>query len=147
MCSIAFRLRYGAFNYFSGGDMPGSPPDGSPHWHDVETPVAKAVGPVDVLLLNHHGNMDSQNAFFLSTLRPRVELISVWSADHPGQNVLARLLSTRLYPGPRDIFATNMSAANKEVIGPDLDKLKSDQGHIVVRVAVGWRQLSRFHFG
>jgi hypothetical protein len=81
--------------------------------------------------------MDSQNAFFLSTLRPRVELISVWSADHPGQNVLARLLSTRLYTGPRDIFATNMSAANKEVIGADLDKLKSNQGHIVVRVAPG----------
>ena len=51
MCSLAIRLRYGAFDYFSGGDMPGILRPGYPGWQDVETPVARAVGPVDVAIL------------------------------------------------------------------------------------------------
>ena len=137
MCSLAVRLSYGKFDYFTGGDMPGVPPEGTPSWHDVETPVAKAVGPVEVCVLNHHGNKDSANAFFVSTLRPRVFILPVWSSDHPGHRVLARLYSTRLYPGPRDIFATNMMEANQIVIGPLLDRLESDQGHILIRVDPG----------
>ena len=137
MCSLAIRLRYGAFDYFTGGDMPGNVRPGYPAWQDVETPVARAVGPVDVALLDHHGNRDSTNAFLVSTLRPRAWIIPVWSADHPGHDVLDRMYSTRLYPGPRDVFATNMLEANRLVIGPLLDRLLSAQGHIVVRVAPG----------
>jgi glyoxylase-like metal-dependent hydrolase (beta-lactamase superfamily II) len=137
MCSLALRLRYGAFDYFSGGDMPGNVRPGYPAWQDVETPVAQAVGAVDVALLDHHGNRDSMNAFLVATLRPRVWVIPVWSADHPGHDVLDRLYSPRLYPGPRDVFATNMLEANKLVIGPLLDRLRSSQGHVVVRVEPG----------
>ena len=137
MCSLAIRLRYGAFDYFSGGDMPGHVRPGYPAWQDVETPVAQAVGAVDVALLDHHGNRDSMNAFLVTTLRPRVWVIPVWSADHPGHDVLDRMYSQRLYPGPRDVFATNMLEANKLVIGPMLDRLRSSQGHVVVRVEPG----------
>jgi len=90
-----------------------------------------------VALVNHHGNRDSQNAFFVSSLRPQVFMIAVWSPDHPGHDVLERMLSDRLYPGPRDIFATNMMEVNRAVIGPLLERLKSSQGHIVVRVDPG----------
>jgi hypothetical protein len=103
----------------------------------VETAVARAVGPVDVAILDHHGNRDSMNAFLVSTLRPRAWIIPVWSADHPGHDVLDRMYSPRLYPGLRDVFATNMLEANRLVIGPLLDRLLSAQGHIVVRVAPG----------
>jgi hypothetical protein len=137
MCSIALRLRYGKFDYFNGGDMPGLPSEGSPSWHDIETPVAKAVGRVDVHDLNHHGFHDSANAFFLSTLQPRVHILSVYAPSHPGHRVLGRLLSTRLYPGPRDIFATNLMDATRVVIGDALNVLKSVQGHIVIRVQPG----------
>lgn len=137
MCSMAIRLSYGKFDYFTGGDMPGARREGAPHWHDVETPVAQSVGPVEVSVLNHHGNRDSQNAFFLSALRPQVFVIPVWSSNHPGEDVLDRMYSTRIYPGPRDVFATNMLEANRLVIGPPLDRLKSIQGHILVRVDPG----------
>jgi beta-lactamase superfamily II metal-dependent hydrolase len=137
MSSLAIRVRYGALDYFTGGDIPGNVRPGYPDWQDVETEVARATGPVDVALLNHHGNRDSQNAFFVGALRPRVWILHVWSADHPGHDVLARLYSTRLYPGPRDVFATNMIEANRIVIGPLLDQLASAQGHVVVRVAPG----------
>jgi hypothetical protein len=61
----------------------------------------------------------------------------VWSPSHPGSTVLARLQSTRLYPGPREIFATNIMEATRIVIGDALTKLASQQGHILVRVAAG----------
>jgi hypothetical protein len=140
-CSIAFRLSYGQFDYYTGGDLIGIPSPGAPGWHDVETPVAKAVGPVEVCVLNHHGYIDSQNPFFVSTLRPRVWILPVWDSAHPTPSVYPRLRSSRLYPGPRDIFTTNMHEANK-LVTPGLDQLTSDQGHVVVRVDPGGR---RFH--
>jgi hypothetical protein len=136
MCSAGFRLSYGRFDYYSGGDIPGIPFEGYPLWHDVETPVAQAVGPVEAAILNHHGYIDSQNAFFVATLRPRVWILNVWESAHPTARVYSRLQSTRLYPGPRDIFATAMHDANRQVV-VGLDKLASDRGHIVIRVAPG----------
>jgi hypothetical protein len=137
MCSQAIRVSYGEFDYYSGGDMPGNVRPGYPPGQDVETAVGKAVGAVDAAVLNHHGNRDSQNASFVTALRPRVWIIPVWSSDHPGHDVLERMYSERLYAGPRDVFATNMIEANKIVIGPLLDRLASSQGHIVIRVAPG----------
>ncbi|CAG4995156.1 hypothetical protein DYBT9275_01564 [Dyadobacter sp. CECT 9275] len=137
MCSIGVRISYGKFDYFSGGDMPGVLRFGAPLWNDVETPVSKIVGPVDAHILDHHGNRDSQNDALLASLRPRIVVIPVWSSDHPGHDVLDRLYSQQIYQGERDIFATDMLEANKLVIGELLNKLKSDKGHIVIRVAPG----------
>ena len=137
ICSNGLRLSYGKFDYGSFGDIPGIVQEGAPIWGDIETPVARAVGPLEVVVLDHHGNRNSTNAFWLSSLRPQVFVIPVWSSDHPGHDVLDRIYSTRIYPGPRDVFATNMTQANKDVIGPLLDRLKSSQGHIVVRVDKG----------
>ena len=137
MCSQGIRVSYGRFDYYTGGDIPGRPRPGYPDWHDVERPVAKAVRPVDVAVVNHHGNRDSTNDGFVATLRPRAWILPVWSSDHPGHDVLDRMYSSRLYPGPRDVFATNMIEANRIVIGPLLDRLASAQGHILIRVAPG----------
>src|SRR6185436_20107969 len=62
MCSLGVRISYGAFDYWSGGDMPGIPRPGHPEWQDIETAVARVVGPVEVAVTNHHGNRDSTNA-------------------------------------------------------------------------------------
>ncbi len=135
MCSIGIRLSYGRFDYFSGGDMPGVLGFGSPPWNDIETPVSRVVGPVEAFILNHHGNRDAQNDRLLAALRPQVMVIPVWSSDHPGHDVLDRMLSDKIYTGPRAIFATDMLEANKLVIGEMLNKLKSDSGHILIRVS------------
>jgi hypothetical protein len=136
MCSAGFRLSYGKFDYYTGGDIPGIPFEGFPQWHDVETPVAQAVGPVEAALMNHHGYIDSQNAFFIGTLRPRVWILNVWESAHPTARVYSRLQSMRIYPGPRDVFATHMHDANRVVV-VGLDRLASDHGHVVMRVAPG----------
>ena len=102
------------------------------------TAVAKAVGEVDVAVMDHHGNRDSHNDFNVKTLRPRVWIQQTWSADHPGNDVFRRITSQYLYEGPRDLFATNMMEANKLVIGPALEKAyKSMDGHILLRVMPG----------
>jgi beta-lactamase superfamily II metal-dependent hydrolase len=136
--SLAFRLDYGNFRYYSGGDNPGVADLGESKYNDVETAICKAVGAVDVAVMDHHGNRDSQNETFVSTLEPRVWVEQTWSSDHPGHEVLRRVTSNYLYPGARDLFATNMLEANKNVIGSLIDQAyKSTDGHIVVRVAPG----------
>ena len=135
---LALKISYGDFDYFTGGDLTGAQELGEPYWFDVETPVAKAVEEVDVLTLNHHGNRDATNANFLKALRPRVIVQQSWISDHPGGEVLHRMISRHLYPGPRDLFATNMLEETKVAIGPWLtNNYKSMQGHIVIRVLPG----------
>src|SRR5262249_5558131 len=104
--SLSFRLTYGAFNYFNGGDMAGVPeapvagvtPPKPNSWDEMETAVAWVCGPVDVAAVNHHGTPDVANAPFLSILRPRVHIISIYASSQPGPDVLRRLLSEQVYP-------------------------------------------------
>lgn len=137
MCSLALKIRYGAFDYFAGGDIQGVLQFGSPAWHDVETPLAQVVGPVDIQLVDHHGYADSQNGALLASLRPRVLVIPAWASSHPAPDVLARLFSEQMYEGPRDVFATNLLGETKTIIEDWLPKLKSQSGHVVVRVEPG----------
>lgn len=140
-CSIAFRLSYGRFDYFSGGDVYSV----TAHlWQDIETPAALVTGPVEVCKANHHANFDAMGASCLQALRPRVIIIHTWLAQQPDMVVLRRMLSTRTYPGPRDVFATNIMNETRIVVGPHIDKLKSEQGHVVVRVSPGGRDYRVF---
>ena len=133
--SLAMRIDYGDFRFYTGGDCPGIADLGAPKWNNVETPMASAIGEVDVAVMDHHGNRDAQNEFNIRILKPRVWIEQTWSSDHPGHEVLRRVTSTFLYPGPRDLFATNILEANKNVIGTALERAyKSMDGHIVVRV-------------
>mgnify|MGYP000501181677 CR=1 FL=1 len=130
----AQAISFGLFDYYTGGDISGVNAIGATDFNSLESNIAPVVGPVDVATLNHHGNRDSQNAFYVRTLRPRVWVQQNWSSDHPGEEVLRRILSKEIYPGERDVFSTVMLAANKKVIGNRLDAYKSQEGHIVVRV-------------
>ncbi len=137
-CSQVITIQYGKFKYYTGGDIPGNINYGQPAWMDMETPVARAVGAVDIATMDHHGNRDALNEFMVKTLKPTVWITQVWSSDHPGHEVLIRATTPFLYPGPRDLFSTNMLQANRDVIGPLIDRsYKSQQGHILVRVLPG----------
>ena len=150
-CSTALRLSYGAFSYFSGGDMSGVPSTTRGAWDEMESAVAWVCGPVDVALLNHHASPgDVANDFFLSVLQPRIHVVSVYAASQPGPDVLRRLLSERTYPGPRDIFTTNWQWPGRrdhmvKLFGESdtawlfdrISQIASNQGHVVVRVDPG----------
>ncbi|WP_437399132.1 ComEC/Rec2 family competence protein [Flagellimonas lutimaris] len=132
--SNAIRIDFGKFNYYTGGDIAGINGFGQTDIDALESHVAPVVGPVDVATLNHHGNRDSQNPFYVRTIRPKVWIQQNWTADHPGEEVLRRITSKKLYPGDRDIFSTIMLQGTKDVIGGRLNQYKSQNGHIVVRV-------------
>lgn len=137
-CSIAFRISYGKFTYFTGGDLDVAEveyagPD--EQWKNIEAPVAEVTGPVDVLKANHHANFDANSVFFLRTLQPQVVVASTWGMSQPSMNVYRRLLSKRTYPGPRELFFTNMMPATLAAL--HVEQIKNPTGHIVIRVAPG----------
>lgn len=133
--SLALKISYGNFDYFTGGDNTGLQGFGLPYWFDVETPIAKAVGKVEVTTLNHHGNRDASNEFFVKTLDPKVVIQQSWCSDHPGQEVYQRLIYKDENEEGRDIFATNMHDETLVTYGPWFrDNYKSMHGHIVLRV-------------
>jgi len=77
----------------------------------METPVAQAVGPVEAAIVNHQGHRDSQNAFFVASLRPLVSTIAVWSADHPGRRRSRRAMDGESGCGPVYVGIRAASAA------------------------------------
>jgi beta-lactamase superfamily II metal-dependent hydrolase len=139
--SLALKISYGKFDYFTGGDMTGLEGFGLPAWFDTETPAAAIIGSVDVLSLNHHGVRDASNLGFLRALSPRVLVQQSWSSNHPGEEVLHRMIAPSTYPGARDIFATYVHPETITTYGRWLnDNYRSLHGHIVVRVYPGGSQ-------
>jgi len=139
--SLAFKISYGDFDYFTGGDNTGLQGFGLPAWFDVETPMAKAVGRVEVTTLNHHGNRDATNDFFVKTLDPKVVVQQLWCSDHPGQEVYQRLIYKEKNAEGRVILSTNMHPETLVTYGPWFkDNYQSTQGHIVVRVSPGGKE-------
>lgn len=135
---IALKFSYGPFDYFTGADNTGLQGYGLPHWFDTETPMAKAVGPVEAMTLNHHGNRDASNNTFLQTLSPRVAVQQAWCSDQPGQEVLHRLGSTGQ---KRDVFALHLLPETLTYLGPWLRKnYQSTEGHVLIRVLPGGQQ-------
>jgi hypothetical protein len=147
----AVRVRYGAFDYFAGGDLTGAPerPE-APVWRDMEAAIAWVTGPVDVAMLNHHGNSDSTSPLFVSVLQPRVCIAQIWDAQQLTPKVLGRLRDAKIGPGPRDVFMTNGGWEGRaehivrlfgEEVGrkhiEDLKTVAANQGHMIVRVAPG----------
>jgi beta-lactamase superfamily II metal-dependent hydrolase len=136
-CSLALRLRYGRFSYFTGGDLNCDTNYGRDPWRDIESPAAKVVGPVSVSTCNHHGYFDANGPDFVRALRPRVWILQSWHASHPALAVLANLYSPVLYPGPRDVFCLSLHPAAALSCARFSDRFKSSQGHVLVRVSPG----------
>ncbi|MCE6989856.1 ComEC/Rec2 family competence protein [Dyadobacter sp. CY323] len=140
-CSAAIRISYGNFDYFNGGDLVNSSaPVGA--WQNIETPVGVVTGPVEVCEANHHATYDAMGENFLMAVRPRVIVIQAWTASHPNNSTFLRMLeNSKVYPGERDIFTTNLMKETLAVISERrISPIKSRQGHVVVRVHPGGGQ-------
>ena len=135
--SIALRLRYGKFSYYTGGDLNCDTNYGRDPWRDGETPAAQACGAVSVATCNHHGYFDANGPEFVRALKARVWMLQSWHASHPALSTLANLYSTELYAEPRDVFSLGLHPAAELACDRFAGRLKSRQGHVVVRVEPG----------
>jgi len=143
-CSIALRCDYGNFRYYIGGDLTCDTRFGAAPWLDVETPVAKAAGPVNVSALNHHGYFDATGPDFVRAMRSRIYVVQAWHASHPALSVLDRLYSPILYQGDRDVLATGLTDAASLADARISDKMLSQHGHVIVCVSPQGRQYQIF---
>ena len=141
-CSIALRIHYGKFSYFTGGDLTSDTNYGRDPWRDTETPAGKVAGPVSVSTCNHHGYFDGTGPDFVSAVRPRVWVLQSWHASHPAMSSLANMYSPLLYPGLRDVFALGLHSAAALACGRFSDRFKSSQGHVLIRVNPDGAQFS-----
>jgi len=91
--SIVLKVEYGDFSLWLGGDLTGGAKNKT---YDMESPVAKACGDIDVYHANHHGISDATNANLVRYLSPEVAVVSVPnnnSQQSPQKDVLSRLTS------------------------------------------------------
>jgi hypothetical protein len=94
--SVAALLRFGAFDYFIGGDLSGeslTTPYGY-SYHDVESVVAGGLPDVDVYRADHHGSEHSSNPTLLAQLQPEVSIVSCGDGNpygHPAPATVDRL--------------------------------------------------------
>lgn len=137
MCSTAVRIASGRFGYFTAGDLTSYSFDGDQPWRDVLTAAARVCGPVDVATADHHGMFDGLSAPAVRVLRPQAWLIQAWHISHPDMLQMERMLSERLYHGARDIFSTGLTRENYLANRRLVSRMRSTEGHVVVRVAPG----------
>ena len=135
-CSVALRLTFGGFRYFSAGDMDHDTSFARLPWGDIEAAVARAAGPVDVTVANHHGYVNACGPEWARSLRPRAFIVSAWDSAHPTIPSLGNMLSQDLYAGPRDIYSTALKPENI-IATKRLKEIQSGNGHVVVRVPQG----------
>lgn len=91
--SVVAVVRYGSFDALIAGDLSGFETES---YEDIETSVAPIVGQVEVYKVNHHGSRYSSNDTWLSTIKPRIGVISTGVGNnygHPTQECLDRLHS------------------------------------------------------
>ena len=140
--SCVFRLEYGNFAYYMGGDISGFwSKKKNNYWLDVQTPVSKVIGTVDVALADHHGYRDSMNDNLLKALKPNAIVLPVWDLYHPHPSAMKRIIKH----GVKNIFPAGMTEENLTKLtdqGLADDILPS--GHIVLRVYNGGKKYQFF---
>jgi hypothetical protein len=140
-CTTVFKLSYGKFDFFHGGD---AQYDGCSTfvWKDMETPCAKVCGAVDVMKADHHGVTNTNGYGFVAKnkhvceamkyLAPRCWIINSWTDGHPRQPVYEGVTGMNQ---SLDIFITNTCESMRSY--GRFGQVKGSDGHIVVRVEKG----------
>jgi hypothetical protein len=91
--SLVAVIRFGKFDAVMGGDLSGFDTGG---YKDIESSVADKVGQVELYKVHHHCSRYSTNEKWLSTVKPKVGIISASGTigrnhDHPTWECLERL--------------------------------------------------------
>lgn len=135
--SSVFVLSYGKFDIFSGGDIQYKAPRTPDYNYDylnIEHPVSRVVGEVDVMKASHHCTSGTNSQELLDVLKPNVVIANTWRDVQPNPETLGRIYKAS--PEAK-VFLTNLAPKNEPVIADYIDKIASKGGHVMIRVAPG----------
>src|SRR6266702_2339946 len=138
--SVATRFDYGAFSYFTGGDLDCDTFDGHMPELDTETPVVRACGRVEVAVADHHGYFDACGPAFFQALNAQAYIVPSWDIGHPGSAQMQRMEGAWDFNDSKavhDVFTLELLPQNALINRRFSGQLKSQIGHLVVRVAAG----------
>jgi len=143
--SSGIRITYGNFDYFNGGDITGRITKNTPRWRDIETPVGKVLGPIDVCEANHHAWVDAMNENFVESTQAQIFILQVWNVSHINLSTLRTMSSKELYSGERLIIPTKIPEISKTYLGESrVKQLSGDGGHVVIKVTDGGEKYKVF---
>lgn len=126
--SNVIKINYGNFDYYTGGDIPGFPGKGD---YDIESSVAKVVGEVDAMKLDHHGQKDANNDTLLTLLKPQVVIHSSIHDPHFQKTTMNRIARKGI-----DAYSIWMNDSIQAAFEDVVNKIyKSKKGHVLIRVA------------
>ena len=123
--SIAIRISYGKFDWYTGGDIKNE---------GYEEVVSAAAGPTDVVVCNHHAYSDAMHVKFVKNMDASAWVIPVWDYYHPQPAPLQRMF-TETDSGEKMVFSAGLVESNRFRLGSLGEKIRS--GHIMVRVYEG----------
>lgn len=134
--SIVMKISYGQFDFYTGADMQY---DGRSYksWKDIELPVAKVVGQVEVMKANHHAVTNTNQREAVQALNPQAVVIASWQDLHPRTLILESMQSSA---PTADFFITNFVTSprsDKDISGAVEARVKGKNGHVVIRVSQG----------
>ena len=136
--SMALRLSYGPFAFFTGGDVSKWLRDEDGKTVDYEAYVGERCGPVSVCKTNHHGYVDAMKKGFVAAVRPAAYLSAIWLDRQIADGNMKFMASRELYPGDRFFFASHIPEGSRRAnAGCAWWKDFAPEGHAVVRVSPG----------
>lgn len=108
--SVGLLIDFLGFRYLTAGDVTGGPIVGCPaaiagDFVDVETPLARLTGGLDVLKVAHHGSCTATPLTFSALAQPQVSIVSMGENNsfcHPSKRVLRNL-----HHAHSDLYLTN----------------------------------------
>ena len=79
--SLVCVIRYGQFDAVMGGDLSGYD---TTKYRNIESSLASKIGQVELYKANHHGSQYSSNPDWLSTISPKIGIISCGNGNEYG---------------------------------------------------------------
>ncbi|MCD8295464.1 MAG: hypothetical protein LUE27_09530 [Clostridia bacterium] len=122
----AFWLRFGKFDYYTGGDHQYNGKS-TYSYKDSELPMSQVIGVMDVNKANHHGTNYCNSEEFMDATCPTVWIANPWRDVQPNGTSVTRVRNANPLCS---LYATNFGA-NCTASASDF---VSTQGHVVVRV-------------
>ena len=138
MLSSVLLIRYGAFSYFTGGDLEGGfvGADGKSYLYEAR--VGEVEGPVQVCKTNHHAYWTAMQDGFVKAVRPKLFVSSSWSPNQQNLESLKRMMSPENYKGARIVaYGAIPDFRMREFRENGLDGCLAPAGHSVVKVEPG----------